>query len=76
MTFDLHDERHRLKQLRDGGDTRLFENRDGVRCPACEEPFTRLFSTRRTATRFPDPGSARLCLVVPPDDEFVHVFSH
>jgi hypothetical protein len=28
MTFDIHDHRHRLKQLRDSGDTKLFANRD------------------------------------------------
>lgn len=75
MSFDLHDHRHRLKQLRDGGDTKLFENRDGMACPACGEPFSRLFSTRKTATRFPPHEKARFCLVVP-DDEFVHLFSH
>lgn len=77
MTFDIHDHRHRLKQLRDGGDTKLYENRDGMTCPACGEPFSRLFSTRRVATRFPAPGDARFCLVVPEDgDGFAHLFSH
>lgn len=76
MGFDLHDNRHRLKQLRDGGDTKLFENRDGMACPACGEPFGRLFATRRTATSFPEPGDSRFCLVVPEDDEFVHLFRH
>jgi hypothetical protein len=75
MSFDIHDHRHRLKQLRDGGETKLFENRDGMACPACGEPFSRLFSTRKTRTRFPAPGDARFCLVAP-DGEFVHLFSH
>jgi len=75
MSFDIHDHRHRLKQLRDGGGTKLFKNRDGMACPACGESFSRLFSTRQTTTRFPAPGDARFCLVAP-DDEFVHLFSH
>lgn len=74
--FDVHDHRHRLKQLRDSGETKLFANRDEVACPACGEPFERLFSTRREATCFPDPGSARFCLVVPEDDEYAHLFRH
>lgn len=72
--FDIHAERHRLKQLRDDGDTTLFENRDGVECPACGQRFDRLFSTRRTAISFPENDGARFCLVR--DDETVHLFRH
>jgi hypothetical protein len=72
--FDVHDHRHALKQLRDTGDTSLWENRRAVACPACEEPFDRLFTTRRSATRFPQNDGARFCLVR--DDDAIHVFRH
>lgn len=72
--FDLHDHRHRLKQLKDSGETKLFENRDGVECPACGRPFGRLFSTRQRTTSFPGNDGSRFCLVR--DEEFVHLFRH
>ncbi|CAI49167.1 uncharacterized protein NP_2152A [Natronomonas pharaonis DSM 2160] len=72
--FDIHANRHRLKQLKDSGDTKLFENRDDVECPACGEPFSRLFSTKQRATSFPKNDGARFCLVR--DGEFVHLFRH
>lgn len=73
-SFDVHEHRHRLKQLRDGGDTKLFENRDDVACPACGEPFSRLFSTAKATTTFPENDGARFCLVR--DDDAVHLFRH
>lgn len=72
--FDVHEHRHRLKQLTDDGDAKLFENRDRVACPACGEPFDRLFSTRRTATTFPENDGSRFCLVR--GETFVHLFRH
>lgn len=74
VLFDVHDHRHRLKQLTDDGDAKLFENRDGVVCPACGEAFDRLFSTRRTATTFPENDGSRFCLVR--GETFVHLFRH
>lgn len=72
--FDVHEHRHRLKQLTDRGDTKLFENRDGVSCPACGEEFGRLFSTRKTATSFPENDGSRFCIVR--ESEYVHLFRH
>ncbi len=72
--FDLHAERNRLKQLTDDGDTRLFENRDDVPCPACGQPFERVFSTRRESVSFPETDGSRFCLVREPD--VVHLFRH
>lgn len=72
--FDVHEHRHRLKQLRDDGDTRLFDNRDGVACPVCEEPFTRLFSTHRSTTTFPENDGSRFCLLR--DTDAIHLFRH
>jgi len=73
-TFDVHEERHRLKQLRDSGDTKLFANRDGVACPACDAAFRRVFSTRRTATSFPENDGSQFCLVQ--GASYVHLFRH
>lgn len=72
--FDVHEHRHALKQLRDTGDTSLWENRKAVACPVCSEPFDRLFSTRKSTARFPENDGARFCLAR--DGEAVHLFRH
>ena len=72
--FDIHDERHRLKQLTDDGDTKLFENRDGVECPACGSRFERLFVTRRGAMSFPENDGSRFCLLR--ESSSMYVFRH
>jgi hypothetical protein len=72
--FDVHDHRRHLKQIRDSGDMKLFENREGVACPACGEPFDRLFSTSRTKTTFPENDGSPFCLLR--NEEFVHLFRH
>ncbi len=61
--FDVHENRHRLKQLADDGDEKLFENRDSVECPACGGRFERLFVTRKATTTFPENDGSRFCLV-------------
>lgn len=72
--FDIHEERHRLKQLTDDGDTKLFENREGVECPACGCRFERVFSTRRESVSFPENDGSRFCLVR--QERLVHLFRH
>lgn len=72
--FDIHDHRHALKQLKDTGSTSLWENRNGISCPICEEPFTRLFTTREAGTTFPENDGARFCLLR--DDDAIHLFRH
>lgn len=74
VAFDVHDHRHRLKQVTDRGDDKLFENRDGLACPACGEAFGRLYSTRRSATSFPENDGSRFCLVR--GETYVHLFRH
>ncbi|QHS17879.1 DUF7385 family protein [Halopenitus persicus] len=74
VDFDVHANRHRLKQLRNAGDTELYENRDDVACPACGEPFTRLFVTERATTTFPETDGSRFCLGNGPDG--IYVFRH
>ena len=72
--FDVHEYRHALKQLRDAGETSLWENRGEVACPACGDPFVRLFTTRQEATRFPSNDGSRFCLLR--DGDSIHVFRH
>lgn len=72
--FDVHEHRHGLKQLRDTGSTSLWENREGIRCPVCSDPFDRLFTTREPTTRFPESDGARFCLAR--DGDAIHVFRH
>lgn len=63
VDFDVHDHRHRLKQLRDGGDTAVFENRDGLACPACSKRFTRLMVIEAERVSFPPNDGDPFCLV-------------
>lgn len=60
--FDQHAVRHRMKLLRSDGDVTLYENRDGVECPACGEPFSRVLLTERRAHSFDLTDAARLCV--------------
>ncbi|WP_458188250.1 DUF7385 family protein [Haladaptatus sp. NG-WS-4] len=48
---------HRLKLVKDAGQTQLDENRDSVACPVCDAPFVDLFLTERREQRF-SPTSA------------------
>jgi len=73
-SFDVHELRHRLKQLSDGGDSSLFENRDGVDCPVCGGSFDRVFVTRRRAVSFPEHDGSRFCLLR--DEESTYLFRH
>ncbi|RDI72908.1 DUF7385 family protein [Halopelagius longus] len=59
--FDQHAVRHRMKLLRDTGETTLYENRDGVACPACGDPFDRLLLSERDAHSF-DIDGGTLCV--------------
>ncbi|AHG03742.1 hypothetical protein HALDL1_09115 [Halobacterium sp. DL1] len=73
-SIDLEGLRHRLKLLRDSGETRLLENRDDVDCPVCEEPFDEvLATTERTKTLSPD-HSLQFCLLR--EAERLVVFTH
>ena len=68
--LDVHAVRHRLKLRRDTGDAALYENRDGVACPACGDPFDELFVTERRSKRF-DPDRPVAFCVVREDDRFL-----
>ncbi|MXV61746.1 flagella cluster protein [Natronorubrum sp. JWXQ-INN-674] len=60
--FDIHDHRHRVKQLRDDGDTAVFENRDELACPACSDPFERLLLIRSETISVPENSGEPFCL--------------
>lgn len=68
--FDQHAVRHRMKLLTDDGDVTLYENRDGVPCPACGDPFDRVLLTRRDAHSFDVAGNETFC-VTDEDDRLV-----
>ncbi|WP_227355708.1 DUF7385 family protein [Haladaptatus salinisoli] len=72
--MDVHAIRHRLKLKRDAGHTRLFENRDSVACPACDEPFADLLATEKREYSFRPTGSMRLCVVR--EDDRLLAFTH
>jgi hypothetical protein len=60
--FDVHDYRHGLKLLKEDRETTHLENREGLRCPACDREFERLFVSGRRENTFGDPGSP-FCIV-------------
>jgi hypothetical protein len=72
--FEVHEHRNGLKQLKDTGDTQLYDNRKDVVCPACGDPFRRLFVTEQETTSFPENDGARFCLLVQSND--VLLFLH
>ena len=61
--FDVHAVRHRLKLLRDTGESALYENREGVACPACGEAFDELLVTERREHCFSPDRPVAFCLV-------------
>lgn len=72
--FDLHDHRHQLKQLRDSGTAKVFENRDDLTCPACSRPFARLLILTGRTISFPSSDGEPFCLLRRSDD--VVLFRH
>jgi hypothetical protein len=68
--FDQHAVRHRMKLLTDDGDVSLYENRDGVPCPSCGDPFDRVLLTERASHSFDVADTARVC-VADEDDRLV-----
>jgi hypothetical protein len=68
--FDVHDYRHGLKLLKQDRGTMTLANRDGFACPACGEPFERLFVSERRTNTFGKPDD-RFCLVRTDDELLV-----
>lgn len=65
--FDVHEYRHGLKLLREERETTHLANREDFRCPACGEPFEKLFVSEKRENSFGDPGTA-FCLVRTDDE--------
>ncbi|EMA32390.1 DUF7385 family protein [Halobiforma nitratireducens] len=72
--FSMHDYRSKLKLLKDGGDQRVLENRDGVGCPACGQAFDRLFVSERSTKSFETPPDRPFCLAR--TDEKILLLTH
>jgi hypothetical protein len=71
--FDVHEYRHELKLLEQGKGTMQLTNRQGLRCPTCEEPFDRLLVTEKRHHTFSAP-SGPFCLAR--TDERLLVLTH
>ena len=71
--FDVHEHRHALKLQKDTGDTQLWENREELDCPACEEPFSELMISERRHNSFNSPDG-RFCVVR--ESDRILVFTH
>lgn len=60
---DFESVRHRVKLVEDTGDSRLFENRDGVLCPVCEDPFEEALESQRSTEQLNPRDGLSFCIV-------------
>jgi len=65
--FDVHEYRHGLKLLREDRETMHLANREGFACPACGDPFEKLFVSEKRTNSFGDPGGP-FCVVRTADE--------
>jgi hypothetical protein len=68
---DFDSVRHRVKLIEDTGDSRLFENRDGVPCPVCGEDFDEALESRRRTEQLSPWDGLSLCIVNGADSRLV-----
>jgi uncharacterized Zn ribbon protein len=73
-SVDFEAVRHRVKLLKDTGDTRVFENRDDVECPVCGEPFAEALASQRETEQLSPRDGLSLCLLNEADR--VVLFTH
>jgi hypothetical protein len=73
-SIDFESIRHRVKLLRDRGETRIFENRDGVRCPVCGDAFDEALATTGRSEQLSPERSLDVCLLR--EAERLIVFTH
>jgi hypothetical protein len=72
--FDVHEYRHGLKLIKEERETMHLENRDDqFACPACGDPFERLFVSEKRTNSFGDPGGP-FCLAR--TDEQILLLTH
>lgn len=74
-SVDFDAVRHRVKLIEDTGDSRLFENRDRVSCPVCEEPFEEALESQRSTEQVTPRDGQSLCIVNGPERKLV-LFTH
>ena len=61
--FDVHEYRSKLKLRHQDDRTMHLENREGLDCPACGDPFDRLFVTEKDEVTFNSAPNGPVCLV-------------
>lgn len=66
--------RHRVKLLEDTGDSRVFENRDGVQCPVCGRPFEEVLTSERPSEQLEPRDGLTLC--IRNGDRYVSLYTH
>jgi hypothetical protein len=71
--FDEHAVRHRLKLVTDSGESVLYENRDGVSCPVCGQPFDEFYATSGAESFSP---TSPIGFCVAHTDERLLLFTH
>lgn len=60
--FDVHEYRSSLKLVRQDDASMTLENRDDLACPACEQPFGRLFVTDDPTVTFTSAPNGPICV--------------
>jgi len=60
--FDVHDYRNKLKLLRQDAGSMSLANREGLGCPACGDPFERLFVSDDETVTFSSAPEGPICL--------------
>ncbi|MXR39888.1 flagella cluster protein [Halobaculum sp. WSA2] len=60
--FDVHDYRSKLKLLRQDAGSMSLANREGLGCPACGDPFERLFVSDDETVTFSSAPEGPICL--------------
>jgi len=72
--IDFEDERHRVKLVRDSGETRLYENRGDVDCPVCGEAFDEGLVTVSDSRQVTPGSGVQLCIARGEDE--LYLFTH
>jgi hypothetical protein len=72
--FDVHDYRSKLKLLKQDAGSMTLANREGLGCPACGDPFERLFVSDDETVMFASAPSGPIWLAR--TDERLLVLTH
>jgi hypothetical protein len=69
--FDVHDYREGMKVLKQDRGSMYLQNRAGYRCPACGEPFERLFVSDDDEVTFGSAPNGPICIARTADELLV-----